>query len=346
MNRTRIFVWIAIAAATVAVAAYVQNSAPAPDAAPTSELTIDLITGGPDAFWKIVAAGAEDAAGEYGVKLNLHEPDGTGVNQTEVLTAIKAENTDGVAISPLVPADQARLISLLAAKTKVVTFDNDAPRSTRICYIGTNNWTAGQLAADLIREALPDGGKIAIFIGDHERDNARHRRQAMLAALEGLRPNIGPEYPDLASPVTINNFEVAGTYLDGNSEEKAEENVKKALEDHDDLNAVVALYGYNGPACLRALKAAGKLGEIKIIAFDEHDATLQGIAEGHVFGTVVQQPYSYGFESVRLLADFNRRPDSSSPYGGSGTVYLPCEIVTQDNLEEFKAELAGRLRAK
>ncbi len=345
MSKARVFTWLTVAAAAIAAVVYTRSIAPAtsPPIA-TSPVKLDLITGGPDNFWQIVAAGARAASKEFNVNLQVHEPDGTGANQTEVLATLKPEHTDGVAISPLVPADQARLISLLAAKTKVLTFDNDAPRSTRLCYIGTNNWTAGQLCADLVREALPDGGQVAIFVGDHERDNARHRRQAFLAALEGMRPNQGAEHPDLNRPVTIGNYTVMKTFLDQSNSEQAAQNVAQALEEFPSLNCVVGLYGYNGPACLQALRDADKLDEVKVIAFDEHEATLDGIAEGHVHGSVVQEPYAYGYETVRLLAELNRRPDSSAPYGGSGTVYLPCEIVRQDNLEEFRTKLAQRLQ--
>ena len=345
MGKARVLTWLTVAVAAIAAVVYTRSITPEtslPSSA--SPVKVDLITGGPDNFWQIVAAGARESAREFNVNLQIHEPDGTGENQTEVLTALKPESTDGVAISPLAPADQARLISLLAAKTKVLTFDNDAPRSTRLCYIGTNNWSAGQLCADLVREALPTGGKIAIFVGDYERDNARHRRQAFLAALEGMRPNQGAEHPDLNKPITIGDYTVVRTYLDGSNPENAVKNVATALEEHPDLNGLVGLYGYNGPACLQALKDVGKLDEIKVVAFDEHEGTLNGIAEGHVHGSVVQEPFAYGYETVRLLAELNRRPVSSAPYGGSGTVYLPCEIVKQDNLEAFKAKLARRLK--
>jgi len=336
---------IGIALAAIAAFAYTQSINPSEPVAKEAEDTVrvDLITGGPGSFWKGVAAGAREGGKEFNVDLKVHEPDGTGANQTEVLTTLKPDETDGVAISPLVPVDQARLISLLAAKTKVLTFDNDAPRSTRLCYIGTNNWTAGQLCADLVREAVAEGGKIALFVGDHERDNARHRRQAFLAALEGMRPNQGPEYPDLTKPVTIGEYTVVATYLDDSNPKKAEANVEKALAKHDDLACLVGLYGYNGPAILQGLKKADKLGEIKVVAFDEHEATLEGIANGQIYGTVAQEPYAYGYETVRLLAELNRRPDSSAPYGGSGTIYLPCEIIKRDNLDEFKSKLAKRL---
>ena len=69
---------------------------------------------------------------------------------------------------------------------------------------------------------------------------------------------------------------------------------------------MVGLFAYNPPLCLEAVKEAGKVGKIKIVAFDEDDTTLQGIVDGEIFGTVVQNPYMYGYDSVRILAALAR----------------------------------------
>ena len=84
------------------------------------------------------------------------------------------------------PDEQTRLISQLAADLFVVTVDNDAPQSVRHCYVGTNNLSAGKMAVELIQRALPNGGKIALFVGDNERQNARDRRLAVISQLSGV----------------------------------------------------------------------------------------------------------------------------------------------------------------
>ena len=45
-----------------------------------------------------------------------------------------------------------------------------------------------------------------------------------------------------------------------------------------------------------------KIGQVKIIAFDEDDETLTGVKSGAIVGTVVQQPYEFGYQSITLLA--------------------------------------------
>ncbi len=79
---------------------------------------------------------------------------------------------------------------------------------------------------------------------------------------------------------------------------------------------MVGLFDYNPPQCLQAIKKAGKLGAIHVVAFDEADGTLAGIAAGEIYGTIVQDPYRYGYESVRILAGLARGDKSVLPEGG------------------------------
>ncbi len=70
----------------------------------------------------------------------------------------------------------------------LLTQDNDAPGSGRLCYIGTNNYTAGREVGRLVKEALPEGGTLVIFVGQTEPLNARQRRQGLLDELAGNSP--------------------------------------------------------------------------------------------------------------------------------------------------------------
>lgn len=302
----------------------------------------DFIVGGPDPFWNTVVAGARAAADQYGVDLVVHTPSGKPADQTNELAEVEARGSSGVAISPIAPDEQSLLLSRLATKSLLVTFDNDAPQSLRHCYVGTNNYLAGKICAKAVEDALPEGGKIVVFIGDVERDNAKERLRGFHAQLVGENKMSDEEDYPLNQPYG-EKWTVIQTYLDDQNPEQAQENVKQSLKDHPDIDCMVGLYGYNGPACLAVLKESDKLSDIKIVAFDEHDATLDGIAKGEIAATVVQGTYEYGFESVRLLTSLHNSNEHSIPLAGTGFVFLPCSVVTKDNLEEHRAKLAKRL---
>lgn len=337
----------------LALAAYFYHSAvnvsPAGDSPSISKPKLAVIVGGPDAFWQEVAKGAKSAADDLGAVLDVRVPDGTGPDQTATLVQASTDNFDGLAISPLDPEAQTKLISGLAARIKVVTYDNDAPQSLRYSYIGSNNTQAGRLAADLLQKAVPDGGKVAIFIGDNERQNARDRRHSFINSLMGVwsprEDDLAQLDADLGEPREAGDYTIVATYLDGSDPKQAAANAAKALEQHSDLAAMVAMYGYNGPACLQALDDAGKLGEVAVIAFDEHEETLAGIAAGNVVGAVVQDPFLMGYKSVEELCKLCRNKVSALPLPGAGSVALECRVVDQENLEKFQKDLAERRAA-
>jgi ribose transport system substrate-binding protein len=106
-----------------------------------------------------------------------------------------------------------------------------------------------------------------------------------------------------------------------------------AIARFPDLGCMVGLFGYNPPKCLEAVREAGKLGTIRVVAFDEDDETLQGIVDGHVYGTVVQNPYEYGYHSVRILAALARGDRSVIPE--SGFLDIPARKITGENVGEF-----------
>lgn len=326
--------------------AFIYRSALSTDApVPTETTRIALFAAHDDPFWELVAAGAQRAAKEYDASLEVKLPveeEGAG-SQTRELRQLDWEEFDGVAISPRKPDDQTRLISEMAAQLFVVTVDNDAPQSVRHCYVGTNNISAGRLLVELIQRALPDGGKIALFVGDNERQNARDRRLAVISQLSGIEDDPRAEEVALDQPIDADKYTVAATYLDDGNPTVAVSNVKQAIEEHPDLQCLVALYDYNGTACHQALSELGKLGKIKIVAFDENEATLKGIDDGDIVGTVVQDPFLYGYEAVRMLTRMHNDPTMISvPKRASGSILIPCAIVDRENIGEFRRQLESR----
>jgi ribose transport system substrate-binding protein len=98
---------------------------------------------------------------------------------------------------------------------------------------------------------------------------------------------------------------------------------------------MVGLWAYNPPAILSALEARSLEGKVKIVAFDEHPATLAGIADGKITGTIAQQPYLFGFKSVEYLAAMARGQEVKVPE--DKMIYVPHTVVTSDNIQEFNA---------
>ena len=70
---------------------------------------------------------------------------------------------------------------------------------------------------------------------------------------------------------------------------------------------------------------------------------IQGIRDGIVLGTVVQDPYGYGYESIKLLHRFTQGDMTGVP--ADGVISIPARTIRKDNVDGFWADLGAKLEA-
>src|SRR5437588_1921924 len=136
-------------------------------AAPTKELKLAFVTNNASDYWTIARKGVEKADAELtDVTVQFKLPgQGTAAEQKGIIDDLVSAGINGIAISPVDPDNQTQLINDTAKKALVITQDSDAPNSDRALYIGTDNVADGRQAGELVKEALPNGGKIMVFVG-------------------------------------------------------------------------------------------------------------------------------------------------------------------------------------
>src|SRR5262249_43570939 len=122
---------------------------------------VAFVTNNSADFWTIARRGTEQAAAELpDVNVDFKIPsDGTAAEQRRIVDDLLAKGLEGIAISPVDPANQTGMLDGIAKQAVLITQDSDAPQSSRLCYIGTDNRAAGRQAGDIIKKVLPDGGK-------------------------------------------------------------------------------------------------------------------------------------------------------------------------------------------
>ncbi len=114
----------------------------------------------------------------------------------------------------------------------------------------------------MIKECLPNGGKIMLFVGHSDAQNAKERDGGIKKALEG------------------SNIQIVDIRTDDTDAVRAQKNAEDTLVKYPDIACLVGLWNYNGPAILNAVRGAGKTGQVKIVCFDDEADTLAGIAAG------------------------------------------------------------------
>lgn len=291
-------------------------------------------------FWKIGEAGARQAGEDLDVNVEIKmPPSGAVEEQQRMVNDLLTMGVDGIAISPIDPANQGNLLKKISDNTILITHDSDAPDSPREVYIGVNNYDAGRMCGELVEQALPDGGEVIIFVGKLEQLNAKQRRQGVIDHLLG-RDHDATRYDSPDAKLEGDKYTILGTYTDGGDQVKAKNRVQEALALHPNVQCMVGLFEYNPPKIIDVLKQADKLNEVKIVAFDENAATLQGIREGYVEGTVVQDPYMYGYKSIEVLHKLNGGDRSIIPE--DGVIPVPAKLIVSDNVDQFEQELNER----
>ena len=303
-----------------------------------AEVSFAYVTNGVDPFWDLCAAGVRIAEKEFGVSCEVLMPPKGVVDQKRMMETLLAKGIDGIAVSPVDAENQTPFLNEVAGNTVLITNDSDAPKSKRLIFIGTNNYKAGRALGGLVKKALPEGGEVMLFVGRLEQLNARQRRQGVIDELLG-RPEQALAQVEY-DPVDATNLTAEGskyvildTRTDNFDKARAKSNAEDAIAKYKDLKCMVGLFAYNPPSCIDAIKEAGKLGTIKICGFDEQDALLQAITDGHAYGTISQQPWEYGYESIKMLKKIY---DGSKPE----TTYQEVSFleVTKDNIDEFWAK--------
>ena len=278
-------------------------------------------------FWTIAKRGCEQAANDlHDLQLEFKMPsDGTAAEQRRIIDDLLAQGVDGVAISPVDPANQTDMLNTIAKQSVLVTQDSDAPKSDRICYIGTDNHAAGLQAGELIKQALPSGGKIMVFVGKLDAQNAQERLAGIKDAIQGTK------------------IEILDVRTDDVDLVRAKSNAADTLVKYPDISAMVGLWNYNGPAILNAVKDAKKVGQVKIVCFDEDDQTLAGIKDGAISGTVVQQPYQFGYQAIGLIDKVLHGDKSEIP--ATKQIYVATKVINKDNVAAFTEEI-NKLRGR
>lgn len=285
-----------------------------------------FVTNNSSDFWKIAEKGVQKADQELSdVEVEFRMPgEGTAAAQKTVVDDMLAKGVDGMAISPVDPANQTDLLNEAAKKTLLLTQDSDAPKSERACYIGTDNKAAGKQLGEELKKALPNGGKIMIFVGKLDAQNAADRIAGVEEAIQGTKITIVDKRTDDTDRV------------------RAKSNVSDALVKTPDLAALVGIWSYNGPAILSAVEDAKKAGQVKILCFDEEEETLRGVREGTITATIVQQPYKFGYESVKTMEKYLKGDKSAIPE--SKLNIIPTLVITKGEVDKFAEDLA-KLRA-
>ncbi|HEX2889774.1 MAG TPA: sugar-binding protein [Vineibacter terrae] len=277
-------------------------------------------------FWKLAEAGVKKAQGELpNYQLQFRYPaQGTAAAQNSLMDDLVTSGVAAIMISSADPKNSIDAFNRIAAQVPLFTTDSDAPDSKRIAYLGSSNTDAGvQAGEEMVKAMAGKPGKCMGFVGFLGADNAKERIAGFKKAIAGK----GIELVD-----------VRGDDVDFT---KARTNVDDVLVAKPEINCMVGFYSYNPPKIYEALQAAGKLGKITVVAFDEDPVTLGAVKQGAFAATVVQQPFEWGYQGMKLMAKYLEGDKSGVPK--DKLIIVPTKVINKANVESFEADLKAKL---
>jgi ribose transport system substrate-binding protein len=299
-----------------------------------SGVHVAMVINNPSAYWREGEAGMTNAAKELGVKAEFQGPQGGDLTaQLSLLDTLRSQKVAGYTLSAVDPAAAKTPVNAaLGAGINVVAIDSPLSGTSKpVLYLGTPNTDAGQQAGEAMKKLLGDGGgEVAILTGSLTAANAVQRIAGFTKALEGSKVKIVQTLSDDADPA------------------KALSNGQSALQANPNLKGIYTVWSYDGPAAGQAVQAAGKSGQVQVVADDAEPKTVQYVKDGVIQAMILQRPYQQGYLGIYLLTAMKVLGAAAtekivSPYikqaDGVETLSSGIGLVTKDNLDAFQADL-------
>lgn len=242
-------------------------------------------------FWQSVHAGANKAAKEDNVEIIWNGPSTeTDFNgQLQIVEAMINRRVDAIALAPI---DKKVMVSVVdrAAREKipVVIFDSGVDTDNFVSQVATDNFAAGQLAADRMGEILGGKGKVVIVAVQVGAASTMDRER-------GFEERIKEKF----SGITIVDKRYG--MADFAKSRAVAENMLTAFSD---LDGMFASNESSAVGAAQALK--GRQSKVKMVGFDWSPTLLDDLRAGLIDSLVVQHPFKMGYESVKAaLAKLN-----------------------------------------
>jgi simple sugar transport system substrate-binding protein len=261
--------------------------------------------------------GAEDAGAQLGIDLEwTGVPDGNTVNQIQQFQQLVNTGYQAIVVIPL-EADAwiAPIKKATDAGVIVVTANSDSPQSSRELFFGQDLVGAAVVQGEMLAKLAGNKGKVALT-------NCAPGLLALDLRVQGAKEGVGR-----------GGLEVVNVYNTNPSDMAAElATIKDIMKANPDLAALMPLCGPDTAAAGLVRKESGMTQPI--VGTDLMYQTLELIKEGHIDGTIGQQPYlqgylpvMYGYQRAILAA-----PKLDLP---GGNYFMANEIVTKDNVDTF-----------
>jgi len=240
-------------------------------------------------FWLTVKAGAEAAAKEFGAEIDWQGP----AKETQVakqISIVEDMVSSGVDAIVMAACDENALVrpvqKAMDAGIPVVTIDSGISSDIAVSFVATDNVEGGKTAARELARLIGEEGEVGLIPFVPGAATSEQREDGFLEGLKQF-PNVklvqtSYSQSDVAKGMSVTEDMMAGT---------------------PDLKGIFAANEPGAIGSAQALKASGKAGKIKLVAFDASNEEIAALKEGSIQALIVQNPYQMGYQGVKAAVD-------------------------------------------
>jgi simple sugar transport system substrate-binding protein len=255
---------------------------------------VALVSHGPanDPFWKLVQAGARQAAHDFGVEVDYRSPDAQGrPSQATLIDRARQQNPDAVAVTLPDQSSESAVQYVAATYRPLVIFNAGEDSVEKIGgpqnlgaldFVGQNDTVAGRQAG----QQLAGNGAHHVLCVDHD------------VHLAGLKTRCDA----MAQVMAASGGSLTELTVDGTSVSQMRQAIGGALDHDRSIDTVMALGSPGFQGTMAALQATHRVGRIKVASFDASPDILNAVKIGKALFTINQQPYLQGYLAVEVLS--------------------------------------------
>lgn len=240
-------------------------------------------------------------SGEYELTTNGIKDEQDVGKQIDLVSQMVAMGIDALVLAP---ADSKALVSAVKraqnAGVVVINIDNRLDpnvlqdKGMRVPYVGPSNRKGAALAASVVTKQLNAGDEVAIIEGLPTAANGRERTAGFDQAIAA------------ASLKVVSSQ--AGNWDMG----KANQLAAATLNEHPNIKAFFCANDTMALGAVSALRSVGKLGQVKVVGFDNISAVAALVKSGEVAATVDQhggQLAVFGIQYALAIVSKQAIPD-------------------------------------
>ncbi|MBM3783921.1 MAG: substrate-binding domain-containing protein [Acidobacteria bacterium] len=277
-------------------------------------------------FWQSVHAGAVKASREKNVEIVWNGPaTETDFNgQIQIVESMINQHVDAIVLAPI---DKKVMIGVVDkafnAKIPVVIFDSGIDTPTYAAMVATDNYAAGQLAADRMGEILGGKGKVIMVA-------VQPGAASTMARESGFEEQVKQRFPQIE--IIDKRYGMADVA-------KSLQVAENMLTAHPDAAGLFASNESSAVGAAQALKGR-KDSKVKMVGFDWSQTLLADVRAGAIDSLVIQNPFQMGYDSlIAAVAKLD---------GGEVKKDQPLapKLVTKSNVDtpEIKAQVEPDLK--